>query len=80
MGDYFLDSIQADIRSLGIFARVHAKADDFHRLLTKRFPFAVYYLLRDEWIDVYAILDCRRAPDWIVKRLDSSGTSLDEDS
>lgn len=72
LGDYFLDSIQADVRSLKIYAGVHEMADDFHRLLAKRFPFAVYYLLEGEYIDVYAILDCRRDPDWIVKRLDSS--------
>ena len=40
----------------------------------KRFPFAVYYLIEEETIDVYAILDCRRDPEWIVKRLDSSRT------
>jgi len=79
LGDYFLDSIQADIRSLEIYAGVHAKADNFHRLLAKRFPFAVYYLLEGESIDVYAILDCRRDPDWIIKRLDSSRTDPKDD-
>lgn len=72
LGDYFLDSIQADVRSLKVYAGVHAMADDLHRMLTKRFPFAVYYLLEGECIDVYAILDCRRDPHWIVKRLHSS--------
>ena len=32
-------------------------------MLAKRFPFAIYYLIQDEFIDVYAILDCRRDPD-----------------
>jgi hypothetical protein len=45
-------------------------------MLAKRFPFAVYYLIENETIDVYAILDCRRDPEWIVKRLDSSRTNL----
>ena len=58
LGDYFLDSIQADVRSLKIYAGVHAMADDFHRMLTKPFPFAVYYLFEGDCIDVYAILDC----------------------
>jgi len=56
LGDYFLDSIQADIRSLEIYAGVHAQADNLHRLLAKRFPFAIYYLLAGESIDVDAIL------------------------
>jgi hypothetical protein len=74
LGDYFLDSMQADVRSLKVFAGIHEMSEGFHRMLAKRFPFAVYYLIEDETIDVYAILDCRRDPEWIVKRLDSSRT------
>ena len=40
-----------------------------HRLLAKRFPFAVYYRIQDKVILVYAILDCRRDPAWIRNRL-----------
>ncbi len=72
LGDYFLDCIQADIRSLKIYAGIHEMAEGFHRMLVKRFPFAVYYLFEDECVDVYAILDCRRDPEWIAKRLGSS--------
>ena len=74
LGDYFLDCMQADVRSLKVFAGIHEMADGFHRMLAKRFPFAVYYLIENETIDVYAILDCRRDPEWIVKRLGSSRT------
>ena len=75
LGDYFLDCIQADVRSLRIYAGIHEKAEGFHRMLVKRFPFAVYYLIEREGVDIYAILDCRRDPDWIAKRLDSSRTT-----
>ena len=71
LGDYFLDCIQADVRSLQVYAGVHEMSEGFHRMLVKRFPFAVYYLIDSETIDVYAILDCRREPEWIVKRLHS---------
>lgn len=74
LGDYFLDCMQADVRSLKVFAGIHEMADGFHRMLAKRFPFAVYYLIENETIDVYAILDWRRDPEWIVKRLGSSRT------
>jgi hypothetical protein len=74
LGDYFLDCIQADVRSLKVFGGGHEMSEGFHRMLAKRFPFAVYYLIQSETIDVYAILDCRRDPDWIVKRLGSSRT------
>jgi hypothetical protein len=75
LGHYFLDCIQADVRSLNVFAGIHEMSEGFHRMLVKRFPFAVYYLIVGETIDVYAILDCRRDPEWIVKRLDSSRTN-----
>ena len=72
LGEYFLDCIQADVRSPKIYAGIHEMAEGCHRMLVKRFPFAVYYLIDDDRVDVYAILDCRRDPDWIAKRLDSS--------
>ncbi len=72
LGDYFLDCLQADVRSLRIFAGIHAKAEGFFRMLAKRFPFAIYYLIEDERIDLYAILDCRRDPTWIELRLRAS--------
>lgn len=74
LGDYFLDCIQADVQSLKVFAGIHEVAGGFHRMLVKRFPFAVYYLMEPGTIDVYAILDCRRDPEWIVKRLDAART------
>jgi len=41
----------------------------YHRLLSKRFPFAVYYRVEEQAVLVYAVLDCRRRPAWIRKRL-----------
>ena len=75
LGDYFLDCIQADVRSLLIYAGIHEIADGFQRMFAKRFPFAVYYVIEGDCIDVYAILDCRRDPDWIIKRLASPRTN-----
>ncbi|MGH8210133.1 MAG: hypothetical protein ACREU6_11180 [Steroidobacteraceae bacterium] len=36
VGDYFLDSVFSDIDSLELYAGVHLKVFDFHRLLAKR--------------------------------------------
>jgi len=72
LGDYFLDCLQADLRSLQVYAGIHAKAEGFFRMLAKRFPFAIYYLVDAGHVDVYAILDCRRDPTWIESRLRTS--------
>jgi len=69
LGDYFLDTIFSDIESLHIYAGVHALHFGYHRLLSKRFPFAIYYRINNNIIQIYAILDCRRNPAWIRERL-----------
>lgn len=70
LGSYFLDSLSADIDSLVIYAGIHPLVSGgFHRLLAKRFPYAVYYRLDNEVVTVYAILDCRRKPERMKKRL-----------
>jgi len=74
LGDYFLDCMQADVRSLQVFAGIHERAEGFFRMLAKRFPFAIYYLIDEDRIDVYAILDCRRDPTWIESRLHAART------
>jgi len=70
VGAYFLDSLYSDIDSLVISAGMHSVPfGKYHRLLSKRFPFAVYYRVEEETVFVYAVLDCRRRPAWIRKRL-----------
>ena len=67
---YFLDSHYSDIDSLIISAGMHfVHYGKYHRLLSKRFPFAVYYRMEEQTVLVYAVLDCRRRPAWIRKRL-----------
>ena len=47
VGDYFLDSILSDHDSLVLFAGVHPIYFGFHRMLSKRFPFGIYYEVED---------------------------------
>ena len=69
LGTYFLDTLYSDIDSLAYFAGMHRVVLGYHRLLSKRFPFAVYYRVADDEAIVYAILDCRRNPSWTRKKL-----------
>lgn len=71
LGNYFLDSLYSDIDSLMVSAGVHSICfGKYHRLLSKRFPFAVYYQVENRVVKVYAVLDCRRSPAWIRKKLE----------
>lgn len=70
LGTYFLTNLYGDIESLRIHGGIHAQAyKGFHRLLSKRFPFAVFYAVRNETAFVRAVVDCRRNPAWIRNRL-----------
>jgi hypothetical protein len=69
LGTYFLDTLYSDIDSLAYFAGMHRTVLGYHRLLSKRFPFAVYYRVTGDEAIVFAVLDCRRNPSWIRKKL-----------
>jgi hypothetical protein len=63
LGNYFLDALFSDIDSLELYAGIHIKVFDFHRLLAKRFPYAVYYQVNGETCFVFRVLDCRQEPE-----------------
>ncbi|MCG8394345.1 MAG: type II toxin-antitoxin system RelE/ParE family toxin [Pseudomonadales bacterium] len=62
LGEYFFDSLSADIESLQLYGGIHAIEGGFHRMLAKRFPYAVYYKIDGDVVYIYAILSCRRSP------------------
>jgi hypothetical protein len=65
-----MDTLFSDIDSLKIYAGIHPiHFEKYYRLLSKRFPFAVYYRIENDNALVYAVLDCRRNPAWIRNEL-----------
>ena len=63
LGEYFFDSLFSDIDSLILYAGMHAKFHGYHRLLSKRFPYAVYYTVQGkEIVLVHRVLDLRQNP------------------
>jgi plasmid stabilization system protein ParE len=69
LGDYFLDSLFSDIDSLLLYAGIHQKVFGYYRTLSRRFPYAIYYRVEREEIQVWRVLDCRQNPASIAKRL-----------
>lgn len=69
VGDYFWDSLLADIESLVIYAGVHSREHGLYRILAKRFPYAIYYEIVDDTAYVIAVLPMRRNPAWIKRKL-----------
>ena len=70
MGEYFLDSLFSEIDSLLLFGGIHRKVYGYHRLIAKRFPYAVYYRTEeDRMVVVWRVLDLRQSPLSIRKAL-----------
>lgn len=70
LGAYFLDSLFSDIESLLLFSGIHPiHFDRYHRLLSKRFPFAIYYRTEGDLIRIHAVLDCRQDPNRVADRM-----------
>jgi hypothetical protein len=73
LGKYFLDALISDVDSLAASSGVHSSVFGYHRSLSRRFPFAIYYRVEENVVRVRAILDCRRNPSWIQRRLTTRG-------
>lgn len=69
VGDYFADCMFAEIDSLALHAGHHRLVQGFHRIITRKFPYAIYYKISGETALVYRVLDCRRNPQWIGDKL-----------
>ena len=70
LGDYFRTCIFADIESLTYFGGIHEIVNGFHRSLSKRFPFGIYYAIKNDRLTVAAVLDLRSEPLWTRDLLD----------
>ena len=69
LGDYFLETLFSDIDSLRLYAGIHRRVFGLQRLLSRRFPFAIYYEREADAVLIHAVLDCRRDPAWIRSQL-----------
>ena len=50
LGTYFKDTIISDIESLWLYAGIHNKFFGLYRLLSKRFPYGIYYEINDDTV------------------------------
>ena len=76
LGEYFFDSLFSDIDSLLLYGGIHPIVYGYHRMLSKRFPYAIYYNLEGEAVVVvYRVLDLRRDPKKIKQSLKPGRTN-----
>lgn len=70
LGAYFVDCLLSDIESLKIFAGVHAKRFGLHRMVSKRFPYSIYYDVVGDRVDIYGVFGDRQRPEMIENALE----------
>jgi len=69
LGEYFRSCLISDIEALAYYGGIHEMEFGLHRSLSRRFPFCIYNSLSDRTVVVVAVMDARRAPLWIRRRL-----------
>ena len=69
LGAYFISCLTSDIEALQYFGGIHQVVHSYHRALSKRFPFCIYYEIQGDILTVVAVLDARRDPLWNRRRL-----------
>jgi len=69
LGTYFLDTIFSDIDSLILHYDIYPTFYSYQRVLSKKFPYAIYYKTEIDTIFIYAVIDCRRNPLKTTQRL-----------
>ena len=70
LGDRFRSSVSGDIERLRDLGGVHAEVFGHHRSLCRTFPYSIYDDVEaGETVVVLAVLDQRRDPAWIRRRL-----------
>lgn len=71
LGLYLHTNIFSDIESLKNYAGIHRKPHKpYHRLLSRKFPFAIFSTIENGTVLIHAVLDCRKDPAWIRDRLE----------
>ncbi len=69
VGENCVNALQVDIASLALFHGIHWQQHGCFRMLSKRFPFGIYYLEAPDETQVVAVLDLRRHPNWIRRQV-----------
>lgn len=69
LGAYFISCLMSDIEGLNYFGGIHQVVNGYHRALSQRFPFSIYYDIKGVTLTIVAVLDARQDPLWIRQRL-----------
>jgi hypothetical protein len=73
LGDYFFDSLFAEIDSLTLYGGIHPVSTvRISSAARQAFSLRVYYRIIGGEAVVFRVLDCRRDPAWVRRKLKES--------
>jgi len=71
LGGQFVSTFDAGISMLRRFPEIAPIAHlEYRRLLIRRFPYGIFYIVRPSFLSVGAIFHLRRDPAWIRRQLE----------
>ena len=71
LGDEFRESVLAEFARLQYTGGIHSKTFGYHHCSTTRFPFIIYYSVKDDTVLITTLMDGRTDPATIKNRLQS---------
>ena len=78
LGDYFTSCLRSDIEELKMTGGTHRMIHhNFHRSLSRVFPYGIFYTSEEDFVVVFAVIDLRRDPEFIRRHLDDSNPEPD---
>ncbi len=71
LGSEFVLSIEAALASILRTPQLYAQAhrSDVRRALIKRFPYGLFFRVKDDWIEIVSVFHLRRNPKALKQRL-----------
>ncbi len=69
LGDYFTSCLRAEVEGLRFTAGIHRHIEGYYRLLSRIFPYGIFYTVEGNTATIWAVIDLRREPEWIFEKL-----------
>ncbi len=69
LGTHFYDTLISDLDALRFYAGIHQRVFGYYRMITKRFPYAIYYDIEEDLVVVHAVLHTRMDMRLVEQRL-----------
>ena len=72
VGRRFLAYMTDEIDHLSNYLGTHGRAGKYHRALVQKYHTGIFYLIKEDTLEIRRVIDLRRDPKWIRRELKRS--------